>query len=172
MKPCLDFLWGPLRARRCLSRGGEHQEAGIVLPAVHVYVLGRGDGTGRLSVFCWKKSGGLLGNSLSVTCPSDFWHGTRYTRFNISIGRLGKGRTVSAADAMKRVRKEISEMPADMLQQVLDFIRFLKSDEDEESFLWAQVEETLAQRTQSPETVKTVSAEEWLADTETIEDDT
>ena len=78
---------------------------------------------------------------------------------------------MSAADSIKRVREEISEMPADMVEQVLDFIRFLKSDEDEEAFLWAQVEETLAQRSQSPETVKTVSAEEWLADTETVEDE-
>jgi len=45
------------------------------------------------------------------------------------------------------------------------FLAVLEEAENEEAFLWNQVEETYAYRRQHPEDVITATAEEWLADT-------
>lgn len=59
------------------------------------------------------------------------------------------------------LRHEIDALPARLAEEVLDFILFVKSRHAEEVYLWQQIETTYAYRTQHPETVTTVTVQEW-----------
>ena len=63
------------------------------------------------------------------------------------------------------LQKEIVGLPENLATEVLDFIQFLKARRAEDRFLWGQVEATRAYRQQHPEDVRTVTVDEWLAET-------
>jgi hypothetical protein len=68
------------------------------------------------------------------------------------------------------VYQEIQALPDSLLEELLDFIQFLKSNQTEAHFLWEQVEETYTHRRQHPDTTTISTAEEWLADTADLDD--
>ncbi len=67
--------------------------------------------------------------------------------------------------------QEIQTLPDNLGLEVLDFIQFLKSGQDEEAFLWSQIEKTYRYRQQHPEYVMTVTGDEWLVDSADLDDD-
>ena len=69
------------------------------------------------------------------------------------------------------VYQEIQTLPDNLLEELLDFIQFLNTNQTETTFLWEQVEETYAHRLQHPDKMTIATAEEWLAHTADIDKD-
>jgi hypothetical protein len=69
------------------------------------------------------------------------------------------------------VYQEIQTLPDSLLEELLDFIQFLKTNQTETTFLWEQVEETYIHRRQHPDQTTLATAEEWLADTADLDED-
>jgi len=69
------------------------------------------------------------------------------------------------------VYQEIQTLPDSLLEELLDFIQFLKTNQTETTFLWEQVEETYIHRRQHPDKTTLATAEEWLADTADLDED-
>lgn len=69
------------------------------------------------------------------------------------------------------VYQEIQTLPDSLLEELLDFIQFLKTNQTETTFLWEQVEETDTHRRQHPDKTTLATAEEWLADTADLDED-
>ena len=69
------------------------------------------------------------------------------------------------------VYQEIQTLPDSLLEDLLDFIQFLKTSQTETTFLWEQVEETYTHRRQHPDKTTLAPAEEWLADTADLDED-
>ncbi len=59
------------------------------------------------------------------------------------------------------IRREVEDLPAPLVEEVLDFIMFLKTRRAEETYLWRQVEEAHEHRRRNPDDVTTVTPEEW-----------
>ncbi len=71
---------------------------------------------------------------------------------------------VALSSAQKLLHQEIVGLPENLATEVLDFVQFLKARRTEETFLWERVEATRAHRQEHPDEVRTVTAEEWLAE--------
>ena len=69
------------------------------------------------------------------------------------------------------VYQEIQTLPDSLLEELLDFIQFLKTSQTETTFLWEQVEETYTHRRQHPDKTTLATAEEWLAGTADLDED-
>ncbi|NJN96331.1 MAG: hypothetical protein HC875_20550 [Anaerolineales bacterium] len=61
----------------------------------------------------------------------------------------------------KVLQQEIEALSPALIEEVLDFVLFVKARRAEENFLWQQIEETQQYRRQHPDEVMTVTAEEW-----------
>ncbi len=61
----------------------------------------------------------------------------------------------------KVLQQEIEALSPALIEEVLDFVLFVKARRAEEIFLWQQVEETQQYRRQHPDEVMTVTTEEW-----------
>ena len=77
----------------------------------------------------------------------------------------------SLPTVQRLLQQEVKELPESLASEVLDFVQFLKARQAEDKFLWSQVEATRAYRQESPDEVETLSAEEWLAETESLKDE-
>lgn len=72
---------------------------------------------------------------------------------------------IATTTAQKLLQQEIIGLPEHLATEVLDFVQFLKTRRAEEAFLWKQVEATRAYRQEHPDEVRTVTVDEWLAET-------
>ena len=68
----------------------------------------------------------------------------------------------------KTIVEEIQVLPENLLEELLDFIRFLNSSKDEDAFAVEQIQATHDYRANNEDSVVTVTAEEFLQDTEEI----
>jgi hypothetical protein len=59
------------------------------------------------------------------------------------------------------LQQEIKTLSPAMIEEILDFVLFIKARRAEEVFLWEQAEETRVYRQQHPDEVLTVTADEW-----------
>jgi len=64
--------------------------------------------------------------------------------------------------------EEIQVLPENLLEELLDFIRFLRSPKDEDAFAVEQIQATSDYRNKNEDSVITVTAEEFLQDTEEL----
>ncbi len=71
----------------------------------------------------------------------------------------------STSVAQKMLQQEILALPESLTTEVLDFVQFLKARRAEEIFLWQQVETTRAYREEHPDHIRTMTVDEWLAET-------
>ena len=69
------------------------------------------------------------------------------------------------------LRQETEHLPEDLAREALDFILFTKVRREEEAYLWDQVEEAQAYRQNHPDSVVTVTAEEWEKHTAGMDDE-
>ncbi len=68
---------------------------------------------------------------------------------------------MSTLTLQERLQHEVESLPPSLIEEILDFILFVKARRVEEDFLWQQVEKTRLYREQDPNNVMTVTAEEW-----------
>jgi hypothetical protein len=59
------------------------------------------------------------------------------------------------------LKREIEHLPESVAREALDFVLFMKARQEEETFLWQQVEEAQAHRQRHPDEIVTATAEEW-----------
>ncbi len=78
------------------------------------------------------------------------------------IKSISAGGKMTLTEIQQLISQEIQSLPDELAVEVLDFIQFLKAREQEESFLWEQVEETRSYRHKHPEDVITQTGDEWL----------
>jgi hypothetical protein len=71
------------------------------------------------------------------------------------------GGIMSTLSLTKRLIQELEGLSPALIEEILDFVLFIKARREEDAFLWQQVEETHTYRQQNPNEVVTVSAEEW-----------
>ena len=68
------------------------------------------------------------------------------------------------------IYQAIQTLPDSLLEELLDFIQFLKTNQTEATFLWEEVEATYTHRRQHPDTTTIATAAEWFADTADLDD--
>jgi hypothetical protein len=68
---------------------------------------------------------------------------------------------MTTLNVREMLKREVELLPDSLAEEVFDFIRFVKEQHAEETFLWRQVRETQSYRQQTPENVITVTADEW-----------
>ena len=79
---------------------------------------------------------------------------------------------MSTLPLTKRLQQELEGLSPALIEEILDFVLFIKARRQEDTFLWQQVEETYRYRQQNPNDVMTVSGEEWEALTADLTDET
>lgn len=95
----------------------------------------------------------------------------RYDTISTERVEILAGLEMVTASVHQLLQKEVQTLPEDLVVEVLDFVQFLKSRRDEEAFLWEQVEATQAYRRRHPESVTTMTADEWLEMTADLDDE-
>lgn len=79
---------------------------------------------------------------------------------------------MSTFSQTERLKQEIEGLSPSLIEEILDFVLFIKTRREEDAFLWEQIEETFTYRQQNPDEVMTVSGEEWETLTADLEDET
>jgi hypothetical protein len=79
---------------------------------------------------------------------------------------------MSTLSLTERLHQELEGLSPSLIEEILDFVLFIKARREEDAFLWQQVEETYTYRQENPNEVMTVSGEEWEALTADLEDKT
>jgi len=67
------------------------------------------------------------------------------------------------------LKREVDLLPEALVEEVFDFVLFVREQRAEETFLWRQVRETQAYRQQNPEDVSVVTADQWDEATRRLE---
>ena len=76
---------------------------------------------------------------------------------------------MSAQTVQEMLQDEIKSLPEPLVEEVFDFVLFMKARHAEEAFLWKQVKEAQDYRSQHPEEVITATPEEWEESTQHLD---